>query len=271
MDNISATRLLECHPHNPFRPPDWRWRPTDYLVENPRFRRRWVDDWARRAARFRRLLLRHGDASHKKVVAFDPALAAAYLLKSEPGPRLVVEASLLAGESYAAVASRVGLDATVVEAYERVFYAVSDLRSARDWVLFTAIPGLYGGATGPDDAALTKFFAYLGGPFVLDLLLEATGMRPAPAGAAPPATVALVQRAFAARRLLATGSGPVPSVRLARLVDELEARGAEADLSALVQPVEPGNDWLMADAADRRDGECAAIDVDQEAAVWRTA
>jgi hypothetical protein len=55
------------------------------------------------------------------------------------------------------------------------------------------------------------------------------------------------------------------------LVDELEARGAEADLSALVRPVETGNDWLMADAADWRDGEGTAVVVDQEAAVWRTA
>jgi hypothetical protein len=266
----ATTTLLECSPHNPFRPPDWRWRLADYLVENPRFRRRWVDAWARRAARFRRLLLRHGDPSHPKVVARDPALAAAYRLKSEPGPRLVVEASLLAGESYDAVAARVGLDATVVEAYERVFYAVSDQRSARDWVLFTAIPGLYG-TSAPDDAALIKMFAYLGGPFVLDMMLDATGLRPAPSGAVPPATIALVQRAFAARRLLALGSGPIPSIRLARLVDELEARGADDDLSALVRPVAPAMDRFLVDAADRRDGEGEAVDVDQEAALWRTA
>jgi hypothetical protein len=184
----------------------------------------------------------------------------------------VVEAAILAGESYDAVASRVGLDATVVEAYERVFYAVADLRSARDWVLFTAIPGLYGALSGPDDAALIKFFAYLGGPFVLDLMLEATGLRPAPNGVAPaPDSVALVQRAFAARRLLALGSDPGPSIRLARLVDELEAREAEAGLSALVRPVEPAMDWLCADTADRRDGDCTAVVVDHLASLWRTA
>jgi hypothetical protein len=267
MDGISAARLLECHPRNPFRPPDWRWRLADYLVECPRFRRRWVDAWARRAARFRRLLLDHGDPSHPKVVARDPALAEAYWLhhQAEPATRLVAEAAILAGESYDAVASRVGLDATVVEAYERVFYAVSDLRSARDWVLFTAIPGLYG-PSAPDDAALIRFFAYLGGPFVLDLLLEATDLLPA--SGAPPATIALVRLAFAARRLLALGSDPVPSIRLAHLVDELEARGVDDDLSALGRPVEPAMDRLM---ADRRDGEGEAVDVDQEAAVWRTA
>jgi hypothetical protein len=54
------------------------------------------------------------------------------------------------------------------------------------------------------------------------------------------------------------------------LVDELEARGADDDLSALVRPVETGNDWLMTDAADRRDGECTAV-VDQEPVLWRTA
>jgi hypothetical protein len=89
----------------------------------------------------------------------------------------VAEAALPAGEPYAAVASRVGLDATMVEAYERVFYAVADVRSARDRVLFIAIPGLYGAATGPDDAALIKLFSYLGGPFVLDLMLETAGLR----------------------------------------------------------------------------------------------
>jgi hypothetical protein len=53
------------------------------------------------------------------------------------------------------------------------------------------------------------------------------------------------------------------------LVDELEARGADDDdISALVRPVETGNDWL---SADRRDGEGEAVDVDQEAPVWRTA
>jgi hypothetical protein len=213
--------------------------------------------------------LRHGDASHPTVVARDPALAAAYRLSSDLRTRFVVEAALLAGESYAAVASRCGLDATVVEAYERVFYAVSDLRSARDWVLFTAIPGLYGAPTGPDDAALIKFFAYLGGPFVLDLMLETAGLPPAPNGAgAAPEAVALVQLAFAARRLLALGSDPVPSIRLARLVDELEARGVDNDVSALVRPVEPAMDWLRVEG---RDGEGEAVDVDHEAAVWRTA
>jgi hypothetical protein len=267
MDNNSAARLLECHPHNPFRPVDWRWRLADHLAGyGRRFRQKWIDAWVRRAARFRRLLLRHGDPAHKKVVARDPALATACRLNSDPRTRLVVEAAILAGESYDAVAARVGLDATVVEAYERVFYAVSDLRSARDWVLFIAIPGLYG-PSAPDDAALIKMFAYLGGPFVLDLMLDATGLRPA-SGAAPPATIALVQLAFAARRLLASGSGPVPSIRLARLVDELEARGADDDVSALVRPVEPATDWLWAEG---RDGIFDAVDVDQEAPVWRTA
>jgi hypothetical protein len=211
--------------------------------------------------------LRHGDPSHPKVVFRDPALAAAYRLSSDPRTRFVVEAALLAGEPYDAVAARCGLDATVVEAYERVFYAVSDLRSARDWVLFTAIPGLYGAATGPDDAAMIKLFAYFGGPFVLDLMLETAGLRPS-SGVAPAGTVALVQLAFAARRLLALGSDPVPSIRLAHLVNELEARGADDDLSALVRPVEPAMDWLWADAAD---GEGEAVDVNHEAAVWHTA
>jgi hypothetical protein len=55
------------------------------------------------------------------------------------------------------------------------------------------------------------------------------------------------------------------------LVDELEARGADDDISAIVRPVEPAADWLMADTADRRDGEGEAVVVDHEAAVWRTA
>jgi hypothetical protein len=52
------------------------------------------------------------------------------------------------------------------------------------------------------------------------------------------------------------------------LVDELEARGAEADLSALGRPIEPAMDRLM---ADRRDGEYTAVVVDHMAALWRTA
>jgi hypothetical protein len=109
----------------------------------------------------------------------------------------------------------------------------------------------------------------LGGTFRLDLERPATGLRPAPAGPAPASqAVALVQRAFAARRLLAVGSDPVPSIRLAHLVDELEARGVDDDISAIVRPVEPSTDWLRAEG---RDGIFDAVDVDQEAPVWHTA
>jgi hypothetical protein len=43
------------------------------------------------------------------------------------------------------------------------------------------------------------------------------------------------------------------------------------DVAALVRPFEPAMDRLMADAADRRDGDCTAVDVDHEAALWRAA
>jgi hypothetical protein len=52
------------------------------------------------------------------------------------------------------------------------------------------------------------------------------------------------------------------------LVDELEARGADEDISAIVRPVETSADWLWAEG---RDGIFDAVVVDHEAAVWRTA
>ena len=94
------------------------------------------------------------------------------ILEGEPTTRRAVEAWLLAGEPIEAIARRCGVPVEAVEVYEQLFFNVADRLTSTSYILFHAIGAAsYRGFDGDDTGAVLKWFAYMGGPRVLDFLL----------------------------------------------------------------------------------------------------
>ena len=79
-----------------------------------------------------------------------------------------LEARILARCSSSEIACVMGIDVQIVDTYESVFFACRDHLEARDWIAIAAI----GRLNEPDVGSLVKRFAYFGGPFVLEAVLE---------------------------------------------------------------------------------------------------
>jgi hypothetical protein len=238
-----------CHPNSPFRAPAWRWRLAAYLLgRGRRGRRRWRSDpWLARALRFRRAA-RAGARRRAKDAEVQAALA--FRDEGDPRLRLEVEARLLAGQGYDAVAGRCGLDPAVVVAYEKLFYDVVDQRHATDYLMAFAVdPGGTLRSGDPDTSALVRLFALFGGPLVLDVLLHVLGIRPAPPGEEPsPETVRRARFALLTKKLVLGGSAdPLGGLRLFVLSQELEAAAAAAVHTAVCPPIVWPLGWCGAD------------------------
>jgi hypothetical protein len=94
---------------------------------------------------------------------------AAHLIHREAGDaRLAVEARLLARQQPQEIAALVGLSTAVVETYEALFFAVSDSMAATDWIVTRAVGWAPGWPGRPDPTAVLKWFAFAGGPRVLE-------------------------------------------------------------------------------------------------------
>jgi hypothetical protein len=241
-DTDVSAALLRCNPRNPFRPLDWRWGLASRLAATgARTRRRWVDGWVRRAARYLRRLGPDGRPTRGGRREADPAVAAAAALRSGGDPALLleVEARLLAGQGYDEVAARCGLDAGVVEAYEKIFLDVVDRRRSVDHLLFRAVdPGASLWSGTPDEGTVLKLFALFLGPHVLDVALHALGVRPAPPGQEPPAEAVRACRIAAdVRRLAAAEGGSAALLKVLAVMDEVEAREAGRSAAPVSGPV----------------------------------
>lgn len=165
---------IRFHPRNPNRPADWRWRRAVLLVEGRIKRSRRVDDtWVLRAARFQATLRGcRDDGDHEALAEGMPDLYGAHSYFADPDPmrRWSLEARILSGESFEAIAGRFGIDAGVVTAFEKVYFDLVD-RLDTDYVLLVAV-GLHPGPTTPSLGSIWKWFGLHGGAHVLDFLLS---------------------------------------------------------------------------------------------------
>jgi hypothetical protein len=156
-----------CH-----RPPDWRWCRAGWLVERGKyFSRRRDDADTGQAVRYFRALARsrRSDPGTHLLQRFPDVHAARLLHERAGAPRLVVQARLLARQTPDEIAPLTGVPAPVIDAYEALFFHCRDRLDASDWVLVQAV-GMraWAGAEGPDPAVIFKWFAYQGGPVVLE-------------------------------------------------------------------------------------------------------
>ncbi len=115
-------------PFHPFRDPNWRYeksrncllkhgRPTWHLGKDP-----WKDQF-----RFLKKLVRcRNDYDRSRLMRESPAHYFAFELycDSESGLRAVVEARLLAGETFSSIGARLGLTGSVIETYAQCYFDV---------------------------------------------------------------------------------------------------------------------------------------------------
>jgi hypothetical protein len=121
---------------DPFRKPNWRWLLATDLLLRGRRALRWHDPAIYIALVFQRRVAAGTVRADRAMQRDTPQLSKAYALYTK-GFVICneVEARLLAGETFPAIAAKVRLNTGVIEAYERFFFNVSDSLHARDWLL----------------------------------------------------------------------------------------------------------------------------------------
>jgi hypothetical protein len=138
-----------------------------------RWSRRRDDELTRSAKKFMTALRDcQGEADRRRLERKMPDIAAAIgIHEGEPTTRWAVEARLLAGEPIEAIARKTALTPRAVALYEALFFNVSDRLENRGYILHVVI-GLYSMPREPDPGLVWRLFGLLGGPVVLDALID---------------------------------------------------------------------------------------------------
>lgn len=180
-----------------FREPDWRWARVRTLVDRfptPGRASRHDDEFVRGARTFTVRLRNaelHDDQAAKAKLWFETpdlyyALEFHRRLNEAHDKVMYMEARLLAGQSFEAIADVMGVTPGTIKWYEALFFNIVDHLKQRDWitsqVLIPAIkrsPLTAGGGPFQNQDVVKPFldgslkmFAYFGGPHVVDALLS---------------------------------------------------------------------------------------------------
>jgi hypothetical protein len=171
---------------DPYRAVDWRWQLGVELAEDVEGPFRCSNDvGVREARRFWTQWRRCRDDADRRLLAGRmPSVYHAFSIYRDPGRiiRPALEARLLADESPDAIADKQATAPSVVQAYECLFYDVRNRLRHRDYIVNKVIgPRLHCGEAGWDHEVVWKFFGFVGGPLVLDVVMDTChiGMRPA--------------------------------------------------------------------------------------------
>jgi hypothetical protein len=174
--------MLQALRDNPLRAPNWRWlRATQIDGGGPRASRA-VDGpdgftWIRRASRLKRRYELAGNQPEQlyRLVQYDRDMfwAHSMWLDERAPTRWVIEARILAGETYEQIATKLGTTPGVIEAYENVFFDVRGLLGNRDYVSAVIMAdAVTRGLSERQYDLLWKLFGYHGGPHVLDAVIS---------------------------------------------------------------------------------------------------
>jgi hypothetical protein len=232
----TVTRTKPSYPElqrrSPTRAPAWRWERAQALVREGRHVSRRKDDEETALAvcylRARRRC-RHDRGDEQLAYVFPDVHAARQLHERGGNTAVVVQARLLAQQSYEDVVRSTGVPLATLKVYEAIFFNVTDRLQARDWITIQAVRWWsFNPTTGRDPATVLRAYAYHGGAILLDAALPYLLGGRRQAGPGPDAT---------------TPEGRLDrSLRLAILIDTLPW-GANADAKLLKLRAE-----LLADA-----------------------
>ena len=220
-------------PRDPLLPLDSRWRAARACVEQGRPPAPCDDRWTRQAARY---LAERGDhpgpEAPARLTEEMPAVSQAFDLHKADPPHLrwAVEARLLAGESFDAIAHKCALLPGAVEMYERLFFAVVDMLGFDTWVVCQAVGSkAFYGMTENDLDVWWKLLAFSFGPLMLDKMLHSDGLpRPEDDEQLAAALGRGAEALLRGKRLLAAHLLPVTpetAPQVLQLAAQLEAAG----------------------------------------------
>jgi hypothetical protein len=237
------------HPRDPFLALDARWRAARACVEQGRPPAACDDRWVSEAARF---LAERGENSGPgdlaRLAEEMPAVSQAFDVRRADPPHLrwAVEARLLAGEPFDAIARKCGLLPEAVEAYERLFFAVIEMLSADTWIMCQAVGGkAFYGMTENDLDVWWKLLGYCFGPPMLDKVIHHSLGQPRPAedGQLAAALGRDAEALLRGKRLLAAHLLPVTpetAPQVLQLAAQLDAATGRPAAGVAPQPAAEG-------------------------------
>lgn len=163
------TDLTVLHSACPWRPADWRFQRARLLAAG-HSSESFDDEAVRQTAAFLRQVKGNTGVSLPVALA---AIGAAHQIHmaADSTRRDQLEAYLLTGLSFDAIAAGTGIPAAVASTYGDTFYDVASHLNASDWVQLEAIGIPRWPADGPRRGDVWRTLAYHGGPAILDLVL----------------------------------------------------------------------------------------------------
>jgi len=169
---VSPDVYMELHPKNPIPPVHRRWRIAELVARGftP-----WAadleDPWVQRAVTY----LQTPPAAGTEQPAADLADvdAALQVHKSDKLTRGTLEARILARLPADQVAAACGLTVEAVQAYEALFFDVREHIAFPDYLIPVVVgPKLHYGITPEDVDVVLKHVGYVGGPILVDWLVD---------------------------------------------------------------------------------------------------
>jgi hypothetical protein len=167
---------------NPRRPVNWRYERARSIIEGgPPLSRKYDDAWVARAVKFRQEYnYCEGEMDHALLAMKYPDVYWAHDIwyntinpdganpfKSE------MEARILSADTYGNVATRLATTMDVVTAYEKLFFNIEERRHNRGYIAHQVMgPAIYLGIQETDFDILWKLLGYMGGPVVLDMMID---------------------------------------------------------------------------------------------------
>jgi hypothetical protein len=180
-DRTRQIDILDLDREAPLRPPSWRWERAKVERTDGRLARllnKSDDDWVRRAREFLAARSRcHSPYDFLVLAQKYPRLIHADRLERESLLRTKweMQARLLAGESYERIAERVKVHPETIAWYAALFFDVADRLANKGWVAHVVLgESLQCGLHEREYDMLWKIYGYIGGPVVLDAMVDRT-------------------------------------------------------------------------------------------------
>lgn len=173
--------MLPPSPHDPYRPPSWRWERARWLREHGKYARKGTDDqWTIKAKEFQTALAKcENEEDRERLSLRFPALYYAhdtYMHADNQDVRYTIEARTLANEKPADVARKSCTTELMVGWFEKLFFDVRPHLASVDYIINVVISkSVHDGLAGRDYDTLWKLFGRFGGPFTLDLIIDRFG------------------------------------------------------------------------------------------------
>jgi hypothetical protein len=169
--------MINLRVDSPFRPTDWRWQRAKAMrAAGRRSVSSRSDPWTARAASFQEAEAEcRSDWDRLDLADDNPDLYDAVQMHESDarrGPRWEVEARILARQTPEEIGALLAMRPEVVEAYEKVFFHVTDRLDSRSWVLQSVMhKSIHSGISERDYDLIWKLYGYTYGPRVLDHLV----------------------------------------------------------------------------------------------------